>query len=147
MNRKDNDRPVYDNLIIGDVYLMEFDGVGSEQSGIRPGVVFQNNVGNAHSPNVIALPLTTSMKRRGLPTHVVLSAKKYGLPYDSMVLCENPQRMSRQKIIKKITRLDDDAMRAIAMASALASASIGFLSYDELMSTWKRAKKLNGIYS
>lgn len=48
---------------IGEVYLMKFGGSGSEQSGWRPGVVFQNNMGNAYSPNIIALPLTSSLKK------------------------------------------------------------------------------------
>ena len=59
---------------IGDVYLMKFGGSGSEQSGWRPGVVFQNNVGNAHSPNIIALPLTSSIKKKNQPTHVIVKA-------------------------------------------------------------------------
>ena len=59
---------------IGDVYLMKFGGSGSEQSGWRPGVVFQNNVGNAHSPNIIALPLTSSIKKTNQPTHVIVKA-------------------------------------------------------------------------
>lgn len=48
---------------IGEVYLMKFNGEGSEQSGVRLGVVFQNNVGNTNSPNIIALPLTSSLKK------------------------------------------------------------------------------------
>ena len=55
---------------IGEVYLMKFSGSGSEQVGWRPGLVFQNNVGNSHSPNVIALPLTSSIKKTSQPTHV-----------------------------------------------------------------------------
>lgn len=47
---------------IGEVYLMNFGGTESEQSGWRPGLIFQNNIGNEYSPNVIALPLTTSLK-------------------------------------------------------------------------------------
>lgn len=57
------------DLQIGDVLLMEFDGIGSEQRGIRPGVVFQNNIGNQSSPNIIALPLSSKVKKRTLPTH------------------------------------------------------------------------------
>lgn len=59
---------------IGEVYLMDFGGSGCEQNGWRPGVVFQNNVGNAHSPNIIALPLTSSIKKAGQPTHVVIKS-------------------------------------------------------------------------
>jgi len=135
-------------ITIGDIYLMEFDGTGSEQAGLRPGVVFQNNVGNDHSPNIIALPITSSLKRANQPTHVVLAAGKHnGLTRDSMVLCENPQRMSKGRVYQKIGHLGSDAMRCIAIANALASSAIGFLSYAELMDTWKRAKKLNGFPS
>ena len=69
---------------IGDIYFMRFGGSGSEQNGWRPGLVFQNNVGNAYSPNVIALPLTSSLKKVGQPTHVVLPAAETGLPKDSI---------------------------------------------------------------
>ena len=79
---------------IGDIFMMDFHGVGSEQNGWRPGLVFQNNVGNAKSPNIIALPLTGSVKKLSQPTHVFLP-KALGLKCDSMVLCENPQRMSK----------------------------------------------------
>ena len=54
---------------IGEVYYMRFGGTGSEQEGFRPGLVFQNNMGNAHSPNIIALPMTSVMKKLGHPTH------------------------------------------------------------------------------
>lgn len=94
--------------VIGDVYLMKFEGSGNEQSGWRPGVVFQNNVGNAHSPNVIALPLTSSIKKTNQPTHVVVLAADTGLRRDSMVLCENPEKMSKARIGKFLTRLPDE---------------------------------------
>lgn len=81
---------------IGEVYLMKFGGSGSEQSGWRPGVVFQNNMGNAYSPNIIALPLTSSLKKTNQPTHVIIKAADSGLRRDSMVLCENPERMSKE---------------------------------------------------
>lgn len=64
---------------IGEVYMMNFGGSGSEQNGWRPGVVFQNNVGNAHSPNIIALPLTSSIKKSGQPTHVIVKSADSGL--------------------------------------------------------------------
>ena len=59
---------------IGDVYHMYFSGDGNEQQGWRPGLVFQNNVGNKYSPNIIALPLTSSLKKLNQPTHVLLPA-------------------------------------------------------------------------
>lgn len=66
---------------------MHFDGVAHEQRGVRPGVVFQNNIGSNNSPNIIALPMSSSIKKMDLPTHVLLSAEKYGLALDSVVLC------------------------------------------------------------
>lgn len=131
-------------LQIGDVYLMSFDGIGSEQRGVRPGVVFQNNLGNQTSPNIIALPLSSWLKKTKMPTHIVLKADEYNLVADSVVLCENPQRMSKERIIKPITRLDEKAMKDIAIGSILSSSVIAFLSEQELLQAWDTARKLNG---
>ena len=60
------------NPKIGDIYLVYFDGSGNEQKGFRPGLVFQNNVGNEHSPNLIVLPLTSALKKTNQPTHVFI---------------------------------------------------------------------------
>jgi mRNA interferase MazF len=83
---------------IGEIYMMEFTGTGCEQTGWRPGVVFQNNIGNTFSPNIIVLPLTTAIKKCSQPTHVLISSKDSGIRKDSIVLCENPQRMSKSRI-------------------------------------------------
>ncbi len=128
---------------IGDIYFMRFGGSGSEQSGWRPGLVFQNNVGNAHSPNVIALPLTSSLKKIGQPTHVVLPAAETGLPRDSMVLCENPERMSKERLGRYVTTLSPSYLGQIAAASILASSAIAFLELDELREIWMQARSLN----
>lgn len=129
--------------MIGDVYLMRFEGTGSEQNGWRPGVVFQNNVGNACSPNIIALPLTSSIKKVGQPTHVIVYTADTGLHRDSMVLCENPEKMSKSKIGKYITRLSDEYMKKIACAHLLATSAISFLSQEELVSAWQMSIQLN----
>lgn len=132
---------------IGDVYLMKFGGSGSEQSGWRPGLVFQNNVGNAHSPNIIALPLTSAIKKSGQPTHVVVRAADSGLKKDSMVLCENPERMSKDKLGQYITSLSEEYMKQIAEANLLASSVIAYLDIDALIAVWKRASALNATVS
>lgn len=128
---------------IGEVYLMNFGGTGSEQSGWRPGIVFQNNLGNLHSPNIIALPLTSSLKKAGQPTHVVLPANETGLLRDSMVLCENPERMSRDKMGNYLTTIPEKYMSKIAIANLLASSAIAFIDPDALLSTWQKAILLN----
>ena len=139
MNQKDMIRTPR----IGDVYLMEFGGSGSEQSGVRPGLVFQNNVGNEHSPNIIALPLTSVAKKLGQPTHVLLKASETGLRKDSVVLCENPQRMSKDKLRKYLTTLPDEDMARIAEANLLATSAIAYINPDALLRIWKAAAALN----
>ena len=128
---------------IGDVYLMQFGGSGSEQSGWRPGIVFQNNVGNAYSPNIIALPLTSQIKKANQPTHVVLPAKETGLRKDSMVLCENPERMSKDRLGDYLTTIPAKYMAEIAAANILASAAIAYIDPDVLLSLWQKAISLN----
>lgn len=128
---------------IGEVYLMQFSGTGSEQSGWRPGVIFQNNVGNKHSPNIIALPITSVIKKTSQPTHVFLPAKDTGLKLDSMVLCENPQRMSKDKVGDYITTLSSEYMSKIAIADLLATSAISFINPDLLITIWEKAASLN----
>lgn len=128
---------------IGDIYLMYFSGSGSEQSGWRPGLVFQNNIGNIHSPNIIALPLTTALKKKGQPTHVMIPADGTGLKADSMVLCENPERMSKTKIGQYITTLSNEYMARIAAANLLSSSAISYIEPDMLLAIWQQAISLN----
>ena len=128
---------------IGEVYLMRFCGDGSEQNGWRPGVVYQNNKGNIHSPNIIALPLTTDMKSTWQPTHVFLPAKKTGLLKDSLCLCESPERMGKQKIGRYLTRLPPKYLSRIAKANLLATSAISYLDPKELPEIWEQASMLN----
>lgn len=129
---------------IGEVYYMKFSGEGSEQSGWRPGLVYQNNTGNDHSPNIIALPFTTSIKKAGQPTHVVVPAGE-GMPRDSMILCENPERMSKDRIGSYITTLSDDIMAEVAAASILSSSVISYIKPEVLVALWKKAVALNEV--
>ena len=128
---------------IGEVYYMRFGGTGSEQEGFRPGLVFQNNMGNAHSPNIIALPMTSVMKKLGQPTHVFVNGKEAGLKKNSLVLCENPECMSKERIGDYINKLPDKYMKQIAAASLLASSVIAYLDVDALVKAWQKAVRLN----
>lgn len=131
--------------IIGEVYFMKFEGSGNEQQGWRPGVIFQNNVGNLYSPNVIALPMTRALKKPAQPTHVLVTAADTGIPSDSMVLCENPEKMSKARIGRFITRLSDEYMKKIAMANLLATSAISFLSEADILETWRESIRLNRV--
>lgn len=130
---------------LGDIYLMHFSGCGSEQMGWRPGLVFQNNLGNQHSPNIIALPLTSAIKKFNLPTHVFVPSDGTGLLKDSIVLCENPQRMSKEKLGSYITTLPDEYMSKVAVANLLATSAISFIDPDVLLSVWQKATSLNVV--
>lgn len=130
---------------IGEIYMMRFGGGANEQTGWRPGLVFQNNVGNAHSPNIIALPLTSVIKKTKQPTHVVVKANNTGLKMDSMVLCENPERMSKERLGDYITTLSDEYMKEVAEASILSSSVISYLDIEVLVSIWEKAVALNSV--
>ena len=139
---KKNDKQVR----IGEVYLMNFGGQGNEQKGWRPGIVFQNNLGNAHSPNIIALPLTSSLKKQNQPTHVVIPANEYtGLAKDSMVLCENPERMSKERIGAYLTTAPNEYMAQIAIANLLATSAISFVEPEALLLAWQKSLALNSV--
>lgn len=128
---------------IGDIYLMRFTGSKNEQKGWRPGLVFQNNMGNQYSPNIIALPLTSSIKKSNLPTHVFVPSGETGLVKDSIVLCENPERMSKERLGNYLTTLPAKYMSKVAIANLLASSAISFIDPDVLLSVWQKALALN----
>lgn len=132
------------NPKIGDIYLVYFNGNGNEQKGYRPGLVFQNNVGNQHSPNLIVLPLTSALKKTTQPTHIFIP-KEVGLRKDSMVLCENPECMSKYKLGEYITTLPEEYMAQVAVGNILSSSAISFIDPDLLMSVWQKALALNAI--
>lgn len=127
----------------GEVYMVRFDGEDSEQRGIRPALIFQNNIGNIYSPNVMVLPITSAQKKKSQPTHVLLPARETGLAKDSMVLCENPCCMSKRKLGKYLTSIPESYMSKIAEASLLASSAICYINQDSLSAIWNKAAKLN----
>ena len=129
---------------IGEIYMMRFSGSGSEQQGWRPGLVFQNNLGNSHSPNIIALPLTSAVKKSNQPTHVSLP-KEIGLKMDSMVLAENPERMSKERVGDFIATVPSEYMEKVATANLLATSAIAFINPEALTKIWEFATKLNKV--
>lgn len=130
---------------IGEVYLVRFEGDGTEQRGLRPALVVQNNVGNQHSPNIVVLPLTSQLKKISQPTHTFLPANKTGLSRDSIVLCENPKCICREKLGTYITTVPDAYMREIAVSYLLSTSIISFLPLESLTALWKRASNLNAV--
>ncbi|NLA12075.1 MAG: type II toxin-antitoxin system PemK/MazF family toxin [Firmicutes bacterium] len=87
--------------------------VGSEQGGVRPVLVVQNNVGNRYSPTVIVAAITAQINKAKLPTHVELDAREYNFDRDSVVLLEQVRTIDKQRLQNKITELDEQAMQQV----------------------------------
>ncbi|NLM58006.1 MAG: type II toxin-antitoxin system PemK/MazF family toxin, partial [Clostridium sp.] len=82
----------------GDIFYADLSPViGSEQGGIRPVLIVQNDIGNKYSPTVIASAITSQINKAKLPTHIELSAKDYGLPKDSVVLLEQIRTIDKKR--------------------------------------------------
>ncbi len=93
------------NIICGDILYADLGPViGSEQDGIRPVVVLQNDVGNKHSPTIIVAPLTTKTKAK-LPTHINIPKSCSKLPSDSIILVEQLRTIDKIRVIKKVGHL------------------------------------------
>ena len=101
----------------GDIYYADLSPVvGSEQGGIRPVLIVQNNVGNKHSPTVIAAAITSQINKARLPTHIELNARTYGLSRDSVVLLEQVRTLDKRRLKERMGRLDDSLMRQVDSA-------------------------------
>ena len=97
--------------------------VGSEQGGLRPVLIIQNNVGNKYSPTVIVTAITSKLDKAKLPTHIELSAEKYHLPKDSVALLEQIRTLDKRRLLEKMTVLEDGKMKEINRAILI---SLGF---------------------
>ncbi|CAM5796977.1 MULTISPECIES: type II toxin-antitoxin system PemK/MazF family toxin [Brevibacillus] len=95
----------------GDVFFADLSPVvGSEQGGVRPVLVIQNDIGNRFSPTVIVAAITAQIQKAKLPTHVEIDAKMYGFDRDSVILLEQIRTIDKQRLTDKITHLDDEMM-------------------------------------
>ena len=100
--------------------------VGSEQGGVRPVLVIQNDIGNRYSPTVIVAAITSQIDKAKLPTHVELSAAGYNLDRDSVALLEQIRTIDKQRLQKKITELDERIMSKIDEALRI---SLGLIEF------------------
>ena len=104
----------------GDVYYADLRPViGSEQGGIRPVLIVQNDVGNRHSPTIICAAITSKMNKAKLPTHIELSAEIYDMDKDSVVLLEQVRTLDKRRLKEKMGHLDDEVMRGVNSAIAV----------------------------
>ena len=98
----------------GDVFYADLRPVvGSEQGGVRPVLIIQNDVGNKYSPTVICAAITSKLNKAKLPTHIELEAKKYGLIKDSVILLEQLRTIDKQRLKDKVCHLDEGIMKQV----------------------------------
>ena len=98
----------------GDIYYADLRPViGSEQGGIRPVLIIQNDIGNKHSPTVICAAITSKMNKAKLPTHIELNAGKYDMVKDSVILLEQLRTIDKKRLKDRVCHLDQDIMHKV----------------------------------
>jgi len=101
----------------GDIYYADLSPViGSEQGGVRPVLVIQNDVGNRYSPTVIAAAITSQINKAKMPTHIEIGAEDCGLSRDSVVLLEQVRTIDKRRLKEKIGHLDSSMMQRVNTA-------------------------------
>jgi mRNA interferase MazF len=111
----------------GDVFYADLSPVvGSEQGGVRPVLVIQNDIGNRFSPTVIVAAITAQIQKAKLPTHVEIEAKEHGMERDSVVLLEQIRTIDKQRLTDKITHLEEESMRKVDEALQI---SVGLIDF------------------
>ncbi len=98
----------------GDIYYADLSPVvGSEQGGIRPVLIIQNDVGNKHSPTVICAAITSRMNKAKLPTHIEISAQKYNIVKNSVILLEQIRTIDKQRLKEFVCHVDNQMMKKV----------------------------------
>ena len=102
------------NVKRGDIFYADLSPVvGSEQGGVRPVLIVQNDTGNKHSPTVIAAAITSQTGKARLPTHITLTAGSVGLPKDSIVLLEQVRTLDKARLKEKMGHISDATMQQV----------------------------------
>ena len=104
----------------GEVFYADLSPVvGSEQGGVRPVLIVQNEIGNRHSPTVIAAAITSQTGKARLPTHISLAALSCGLPKDSVILLEQIRTLDKRRLREHMGKLDETMMKQVDGAIAV----------------------------
>ena len=120
------------NIKRGDIFYADLSPVvGSEQGGLRPVLIIQNDVGNKYSPTVIAAAITSRMSKTRLPTHIDVYAEKVGLAKDSVILLEQIRTLDKRRLKEKMGHLDDGMMNEVNNAIAVSFGLGGILPAEE----------------
>ncbi|WP_342756160.1 type II toxin-antitoxin system PemK/MazF family toxin [Kineothrix sedimenti] len=98
----------------GDIYYADLRPViGSEQGGVRPVLIIQNDIGNKYSPTVICAAITSKMNKAKLPTHIELNAERCDMMKDSVILLEQLRTIDKKRLKDKVCHLDDEVMNKV----------------------------------
>ena len=98
----------------GDIYYADLSPVvGSEQGGIRPVLVIQNNIGNRHSPTIICAAITSKMNKAKLPTHIEISTRDYNIVKNSVILLEQIRTIDKQRLKEYVCHIDSAMMKKV----------------------------------
>ena len=109
-----------ENIKRGDIFYADLSPVvGSEQGGMRPVLIVQNDTGNKHSPTVIAAAITSQINKARLPTHIELGARSFGLTKDSVVLLEQIRTIDKKRLRERMGAIDDELMNRVDNAIAV----------------------------
>ena len=108
------------NIKRGDIYFADLRPVvGSEQGGVRPVLIIQNDMGNCHSPTVIWAAITSRMNKAKLPTHIALAAQGSGLPRDSVILLEQIRTLDKKRLRERMGHVEERVMEKVDTAIAV----------------------------
>nr|WP_305829060.1 type II toxin-antitoxin system PemK/MazF family toxin [Alkaliphilus sp. B6464] len=111
----------------GDIFYADLSPViGSEQGGVRPVLVVQNDIGNRYSPTVIIVAITSQINKAKLPTHVEIKSSDYGLPKDSVLLLEQIRTIDKRRLEEKIGHVTEDIMEKVNEALLV---SLGLIEF------------------
>lgn len=104
-------------IVRGEIYYADLSPViGSEQGGLRPVLVIQNDVGNKYSPTIIIAAITSQLTKAKLPTHIELDKNKYNLSKDSVILLEQIRTLDKRRLREKISSVDKSTMKSVDIA-------------------------------
>ena len=138
------------NVKRGDIYYADLSPVvGSEQGGLRPVLIIQNDIGNRYSPTVIAAAITSRLGKNKLPTHIEVYATRAGLARDSVILLEQIRTLDKRRLREKIGHLDEEAMQKVNEAISVSfglGESVGVLDTSARLPAVQAVKDKNEAF-
>lgn len=115
----------------GDIFYADLSPVvGSEQSGVRPIVIIQNDIGNKYSPTIIAVAITSKIKNK-MPTHIEIEGTKYGLEKDSVILAEQIRTLDKSRLKEKVGKLDKKTLDKVKNAIEISCGLRGKITFND----------------